>query len=169
MRNAARTCSCGEVEIPTKEIPPGGEDAVLLHWKPIPGKIGPYTFAVQLQSNDPHNPNVAYQVMPMPLDDGLGNLSPLFPGNTSAALAVAQLNDDNMDGVVDDKDNLDLITADIGSNDATVFLGQGNGTFVTADGANDLSRPVFVAAVGLTGDIFPDLVAVNSGANALDL
>jgi hypothetical protein len=47
-----KSCSCAGVEVPDA-VPPGKDDAITLHWSPIPGKTGVETFAVDLETNDP--------------------------------------------------------------------------------------------------------------------
>ena len=55
-----KSCLCADVVVPA-EIPPGKEDKVLLRWTPIAGKTGPYTFTIELQTNDPQSPSVQLQ------------------------------------------------------------------------------------------------------------
>jgi hypothetical protein len=57
-----RSCSCGEVDIPSHEFAPGGETAVTVSWSPQPGKTGPYLLAVELQTNDPDRPQLRLEV-----------------------------------------------------------------------------------------------------------
>jgi hypothetical protein len=135
---------------------------------PFPSHITILRGTVLPNPNNPNNPNVAYQEIPLPGVDTKGNLSPLSPGNTPVFLAVAQLTDDNNDGVVNAKDNPDLIVADLGGNFVSVFLGKGDGTFTEADGVG-LFRPVSLAAADLNGDGRPDLVTARPGDNELDL
>ncbi len=50
-----------------------------------------------------------------------------FVGTNPAGVTVAQLNDDNGDGVVDGRDFVDVLVANRGSNDVTVLFGAGAG------------------------------------------
>jgi hypothetical protein len=57
-----RSCSCGEVDVPAEEIPPGGEGTVTIRWSPIPGNVGPYRLTAEVQTNDPDTPLVRFEV-----------------------------------------------------------------------------------------------------------
>lgn len=57
-----RSCSCGEVDVPAEEIPPGGEGTVTIRWSPIPGNVGPYRLTAEVQTNDPETPLIRFEV-----------------------------------------------------------------------------------------------------------
>ncbi len=51
-----KSCHCGDVEVPTGEIPPDGEGKVVVKWTPSPGQRGTFLLAVKLGTNDPDLP-----------------------------------------------------------------------------------------------------------------
>src|SRR5262245_5261150 len=46
------SCSCGEIQVSAEPIAPGASADVVFVWRPIPGNVGPYTLAVDLDTND---------------------------------------------------------------------------------------------------------------------
>lgn len=57
-----RSCSCGEVDVPSDEIAPGGTGTVTIRWSPIPGNVGPYRLTAEVQTNDPDTPLIRLEV-----------------------------------------------------------------------------------------------------------
>lgn len=57
-----RSCSCGEVDVPTDPIPPGGKVVATIRWSPIPGNVGPYRLTAEVQTNDPDAPVLRLEV-----------------------------------------------------------------------------------------------------------
>jgi subtilisin-like proprotein convertase family protein len=90
-----------------------------------------------------------------------------FVGSNPTALHIAQLSDDNGDGMVDDRDFLDLAVANAGSNDVSLLLGS-----FSPDGTNWTFRigprlrtggvgANAVSSADINGDKVPDILAVN--------
>ena len=52
-------------------------------------------------------------------------------GDSPVAIVTGQFNDDNHDGWINDRDALDLAVANAASNDVTVLINNGTGTFNT--------------------------------------
>src|SRR5258707_853361 len=69
------------------------------------------------------------------------------------------MGDFNGDGVPD------LATANWGSNDVSVFLGNGDGSFQTARGFGADTSPSSVALGDFNGDGVPDLAVANNSSN----
>jgi hypothetical protein len=63
--------------------------------------------------------------------------------------------------------HLDVVVANAVSNDVTVLLGNGDGTFASAPTVTAGSEPTDVAVGDVNGDQFLDLVVANDGANTL--
>ena len=86
----------------------------------------------------------------------------LYPGQKFAAgrfpvsVTVADVNGDG---------NQDLIVANVGSNNVSVLLGQGNGTFQPEQRFATGSNPVSVAVADVNGDSLSDLIVANQGAS----
>ena len=70
------------------------------------------------------------------------------------SVAVADLNHDGIP---------DLVTANTGSDDVSVLVGRGNGTFAAEQSVAVGVRPVAVAVADLNHDGIPDLVTANAG------
>jgi VCBS repeat protein len=68
------------------------------------------------------------------------------------SVAVADLNHDGLP---------DLVTANAGSNDVSVLLGRGDGTFTAPRRFTVGTNPVSVAIGDLNGDLIPDLVTAD--------
>jgi hypothetical protein len=99
----------------------------------------------------------------------LNNGSGVFPtnptgtfatGNTPKSVFAADLNNDGY---------LDLITANSGSNNVSVLLGYGNGTFQAMNNFATGTSPVSVVAANLNGDGYLDLVTANSTGNSVSV
>lgn len=80
---------------------------------------------------------------------------------------LAQLNDDNGDGVIDDLDNLDMVTANSGAKTVSVRLGNGFGTFGPATKFASGGYGTTVALGDLDGDGDQDAVVALRAANKL--
>jgi len=86
----------------------------------------------------------------------------LYPGQKFAAgrfpvsVTVADVNGDG---------NQDLIVANVGSNNVSVLLGQGDGTFQPGQLFAVGTSPSAVAVADLNGDGHPDLVVANASSN----
>jgi len=78
-------------------------------------------------------------------------------------LSVGQLNDDNFDGVIDNLDYVDVVTADMLDNTVSVLLGNGDGSFQPSTAYPVGYAPVDVPIGDLNGDGAPDLVVINNG------
>ena len=94
------------------------------------------------------------------LGDGSGGFaaapgSPFGVGSDPTSVAIGDLNGDTKP---------DLVTANIGSNNVTVLLGDGSGGFAAAPGSpfGVGTAPLSVAIGDLNGDTKPDLVTANS-------
>jgi FG-GAP-like repeat len=90
-----------------------------------------------------------------------------FVGSSPAGITVAQLNDDNGDGLVDASDTPDLVVANRGSNDVSVLFGQlGAGTWTMTPG------PRLAAGVGpmavMVQDVDAQTLTGNLAAPAID-
>ncbi len=83
--------------------------------------------------------------------------SPVAVGSFPYSVAVGDVNGDG---------KLDLVTVNSGSNNATVLLGNGDGTFTAAAGNPTVgSNSVFGALGDMNGDGKLDLVTANYGSN----
>ena len=71
-------------------------------------------------------------------------------GSSPQSLAVADVNGDGIP---------DLVVDNYGSNNVSVFLGNGNGTFQTADDFRGRHAPYSIAVGDVNGDGRPDVVA----------
>ncbi len=86
----------------------------------------------------------------------------LFPGPKFAAgvdpfsVAVADLDGDTVP---------DLVTANLLSDNVSVLLGNGDGTFLTAAAFAAGDGPLSVAVADLDGDTVPDLVTANQNSD----
>lgn len=77
------------------------------------------------------------------------------------SIAVADFNQDG---------NLDIAIANRSSNDVSVLLGKGNGTFaaqVKYSAGTGGPDPVSIAAADVNGDGYPDLIVADSGTNSV--
>jgi hypothetical protein len=63
----------------------------------------------------------------------------------------------------------DLVTANFGSSNVSVLLGNGNGTFASAQNFATGSSPVSAAVGDLNGDGLPDLVVANQANNTVSV
>ena len=70
---------------------------------------------------------------------------------------------------LDGDDHLDLITSNRATNDASVLLGNGDGTFSGATNYSLGSEPFDIAAVDVNGDRVLDLVGANYGSTYLSV
>ena len=86
--------------------------------------------------------------------------SPLLAGLASYFVAIADLNGDGVP---------DLVTANRDSNDVSVLLGTGAGTFQTARHFPAGNGPESVAVADLNGDGTPDLVTANRGSDTVSV
>jgi FG-GAP-like repeat/Abnormal spindle-like microcephaly-assoc'd, ASPM-SPD-2-Hydin len=84
--------------------------------------------------------------------------APTFPAHLAPdAIVVADFNGDG---------NLDIAIANRNSNDISVLLGKGNGTFsAQVKYSSGGTEPVSIAAADFNGDNKPDLVVVNYASN----
>ena len=98
------------------------------------------------------------------LGDGRGGFSqaegsPVDAGRGPISVVVGDLNRDG---------NPDLATANIGSADVTILLGDGQGGFTQAEGSpvsTEGRQPVSIAVSDFNGDAKPDLAVANNGRN----
>jgi len=79
-------------------------------------------------------------------------------GSNSYSIALADVNGDGKP---------DLLTANRGSDNAGVLLGNGNGTFqpATTFGTGTFSQPASIAVADVNGDGKPDLLTANQGTS----
>jgi len=84
--------------------------------------------------------------------------SPLTVGTNPGSVVLADINGDGQ---------LDIVTANAGSNNVTVLLGDGAGGFTAATGSpfSMGSAPYSVVAADVNGDGLPDLITANNGGN----
>jgi hypothetical protein len=85
---------------------------------------------------------------------------PLSDGDIPTSLAVGDFNGDG---------KLDLAVANSGTNDVSILLGAGTGSFGAAATFTVGTGPVFVAADDFDGDGNLDLAVVNSGSNNVSI
>ena len=52
----SKSCKCGEVVLPNRDIPPGGKETLTVRWTPPPGETGSILLVVKLKTNDPDHP-----------------------------------------------------------------------------------------------------------------
>jgi hypothetical protein len=86
----------------------------------------------------------------------------MWPATGSVPFSVASA-DFNGDGKVD------LVTADNGSATASIFLGNGNGSFAKPTAFSVAPSPRSVAVGDLNGDSKPDIVVVTQSTNLLSV
>ena len=100
------------------------------------------------------------------IGNGLGNFSQgaTYPGTggTSAPIGLAAA-DVNADG------NLDLVTANSGSNNVWLLPGLGNGTFGAQTAYSTGTAPVALAVGDFNRDGLPDLAVADSTANTISI
>jgi hypothetical protein len=70
-------------------------------------------------------------------------------------------------GTLDGDAHLDVVVADVGSDNVTVLLGDGDGTFASAPTVAAGSEPTDVAVGDVNGDQVLDLAVANDGANTV--
>ncbi|HBP89682.1 MAG TPA: hypothetical protein DD706_18500, partial [Nitrospiraceae bacterium] len=93
---------------------------------------------------------------------GTGNLS--FGSPTTLTLPDADLAlNFALAEKIDDNNTVDLVTANTGSNEVSVFLGNSNGTFQSIVNTTVGNHPKWVAAGHLDGNPTQDLAVVNAG------
>jgi hypothetical protein len=93
--------------------------------------------------------------------DGTFDPAPGLPaviGTYSSAVALGRLDGDA---------HLDAVVANAVTDEVTVLLGNGNGTFASAPTVTAGSEPVDVALGDVNGDLILDLAVANDGANTL--
>jgi len=88
----------------------------------------------------------------------LGTASHLTAGTTPVAVAIGDLNHDGI---------LDLAVANNGSDDISVFIGNGDGTFAAPveSASGGLSHPSAIAIVDFDLMLGPDLLVTNAGSD----
>jgi hypothetical protein len=47
-----KSCSCGDIEVPSEPIAPGAAANVTFRWSPLPGQIGPKVLSADFETND---------------------------------------------------------------------------------------------------------------------
>ncbi|HEY6292802.1 MAG TPA: choice-of-anchor D domain-containing protein [Terriglobia bacterium] len=100
------------------------------------------------------------------LGNGLGNFSPgvtYSVGSTETTPVAIATADVNADG------KLDLVTANQGSNNISLLLGTGTGTFATATSYLTGTSPVALAVGDFNRDGLLDVATANSSANTVSL
>jgi len=85
-----------------------------------------------------------------------GNPSTFPTGSNPVSVALGDLNRDG---------DLDMVSANAGSNDVSVLLGTGNGSFGAKSDFAVGTSPKGVALGDMNGDGIADIVAVNAGSN----
>ena len=123
-----------------------------------------------LDGNNPAYPND--NQISLLLGNGLGGFAApaaLMAGANPYSLAACQLNDDNSDSRIDQNDYLDLVVANADSNNLSVLLGRGNGSFNAAVNYASGTGPSSVAAGDLNGDGAADVVISNLMGNSLSI
>ena len=99
------------------------------------------------------------------LGSGDGTFAPpveLSGGDRSRPVDVA-IADLNRDGLPD------IVVADAGLNEVSVYLGSGDGGFAPAIESAAGDTPIAVAAADVDGDGYEDLVVVDSGSNSVSV
>ncbi len=107
------------------------------------------------------------------LGNGDGTFTPQADvpvGAVPVGAVVGQLNDDNGDTNVDDQDDPDLVVANQGDQNVSVFLGDGAGGFVAAPDATRLvaGEPTAVTLADVDNDNDLDIITSNQTANLGD-
>ncbi len=85
---------------------------------------------------------------------------PVAVGDIPTSVAVGDFNGDG---------KLDLAVTNSGTNDVSILLGNGDGTFGAATNLTVGTSPVFVALEDLNGDGKLDLAVVNAGSNDVSI
>ena len=91
-------------------------------------------------------------------------------GKSPRGVALGQLNDDNLDGFVDDLDFLDMVVANADSRTVTVRMGEAFGLFGPATNyATGGKKPTTVQLADLDEDGTLDIALVNRDSNTLSV
>ena len=94
-------------------------------------------------------------------------------GDSPVAIITGQFNDDNHDGWIDDRDAADLAVANLDSNNVSVLLNNGSGTFSTgvpvpvSDASSGM--PISVAAADLDRDGDLDLAVADLASDTVSI
>jgi hypothetical protein len=93
-----------------------------------------------------------------------------FPvGAVPTAVTSASFNDDNGDGKVDSADFVDLAVTNQDSNNVSVLLGKGDGTFQDKQDFPVGSKPSSVISADFDGNGNEDIAVSNSGSNSVSV
>ncbi len=110
--------------------------------------------AVSNLASDTNNPATVTVL----IGTGNGTFTPttqtLLTGNLPYSVAIGDFNGDGIP---------DLVTANAGSNTATVFLGNGDGTFSTGPNPPLGTNPIFAAVGDFNGDGLSDIAGADNG------
>lgn len=85
-------------------------------------------------------------------------------GTEPVSILATQLTDDDGDGVISDSDTLDLATANRGSHDVSIWVGNGDGSFDEFDRIPVGRSPVSIISDDWNGDGRPDLATADSAS-----
>jgi FG-GAP-like repeat len=99
----------------------------------------------------------------------LGNGRGSFAPASASPFAVGRAPYPHAIGDVNNDGNLDIVTPNVGSNNVTVLLGNGKGSFTAAAGSPYAveSRPYYVAIGDMSGDGKPDIITTHDDINLM--
>ena len=73
-------------------------------------------------------------------------------------------------GILNSDAHLDIVVANFGTNNIGIFLGLGNGSFISqTEVSTGSSRPIFISLINLNNDTLLDIVTVNYGTDSISI